>query len=321
MFGQIDNNLMAWFLWGMDPKKRGKYQAKFKNDKIFVNFLQLLTNSAVNLFEWEGLPDMTSERFIEEAFLYSGNCALIKDPELGFLTLPFTQSSKINLYGEPNAININGKNGYSKEVICSTSLTDTDIAREIKVEAIPGYDNYQKYPYFQYILDYAERITQVFRSLDVAVKKLKNPYIIVANKQDELAYKQYINSLEMNEDAIMVAKGVDTDNPLSTTDIHIDTQVVDSLWNQYQRYYSDIMQILGINSNPLVDKVSGVSQAEVDSNNSTTNLNLEMRLKERNEWAEKCNEIFGTNISVKVRGAVSYDEDVQDNEEEEEGEE
>ena len=301
MFGQIDQNLMAWFLWGMDPKKRSKYQARLSNDRVFVNQLQLLTNLALNTFEWTGLPDGTSGKFIEEAMLYSGNCALAMDEDLGFITLPFTNSDKVNIYGEPVQIKLSGKAGYSKYFVAATSLTDAETAKLTKVEAVPGYDNQQKYAYFMYILDYAGKISSVLRSLDVSVKKIKNPHIIIADKGDEQAYRKYINDLETNENAIMLSRSINTENALTTTDITIDTAVVDTLWQQYQRYFADIMQILGIENNPQVDKIAGVSDEEVNSNNMSTNEMLDIRLKERTIFANKCNEIFGTSISVKIR--------------------
>lgn len=295
MFG-YDSNLMAWWLWGGGKKNNSNFN-KYQTNRTFIDILNHIMNLAVNTFEWEGLPETADEKYIEKSLLFNGNIAMGKDKDLGLITLPFNASNNVNIYGDPTTITLNGLGGYNKEFIPYMRGSNDE---ELHVNAVRGYDNPNGYPAISRILDAAARLTEVKRTMDITVKKLKNPYLFIGDKSQTDSLKKMLRSVENNEEAILVGDRIDVSS-FRAEDIHIDTQVIEELWNQYMRLYNEVLDSLGINTNPNFDKNSGVSADEVQSNNQSVTSNLDIRLRSRERFCEDVNALFDLNMSVKIR--------------------
>ena len=82
---------------------------------------------------------------------------------------------------------------------------------------------------------------------------------------------------------------------------NVDTSVLESLWTHYNRLDSHFRTIMGINNNNNQDKKERLIVDEVNANNEATDIQLQLRLMQRQKFCKICNEYFGTNISVKIR--------------------
>lgn len=307
------NNLMAW--WMLNGIGMNKNYASYQNNMTFMNTFMKLFNFAINTFEWKGLPDTVNEKYFEYALLFNGQAAIADDKNLSYIGLPFSYGSDLNIYGDTNKIRLYGTNGYSQEFNSYIrGLNDENL----NINAVRCFDNRVGYPYITYIYNAAIRITQTLRSIDVAVKKLKNPYIFAGDKSNEADYKKLFESLENNDEAILLQKGLEK-NDLNINDVHIDVQVVVELWNQYERLVNNIQETLGVTNNPNFDKKSGVNSDEINSNNQSTSINLDIRLKTREEFCEDLKDCFGLDVSVGIRHQnmiEAYDLVDNDNEQE-----
>lgn len=294
-----------WTFMMMNPnfKKINKY----RNDRSFMNIYSRLVNLSLNSFEWINLPESVNEKYLEGAYLFNGGVALGMDKELGYVGLPFSNTDKLNIYGESPNILLYGNNGYNKKYVSYIRGADNTLANAVK-----GYDNPMGYPYIMYIIEASENISNVLRSGQVAVNKLKNPYILIGNKEDIPNIREVMKKLANNEDAIITADTVnkEPDTILNVKDTSINTAIIDALWQQYQRYSNDIQEILGINSNDNIDKKERLLVDEVNSNNESTAISLDLRLKSRKEFCRDVNDLFGLNIDVRPRQTTSMPDDM-----------
>ena len=64
---------------------------------------------------------------------------------------------------------------------------------------------------------------------------------------------------------------------------------------------NSIRTMLGINNNSTSGKRERLIVDEINVNNDYTDINIDMRLHERQLFCERVNELFGLNISVKKR--------------------
>ena len=288
---------------------------KMKNNRTYMNIRSLLCNRAINEFQWNGLPDSVDERVLEWAMLLRGSCALINDAEYGFLALPFSSTDMVNIYGKPVKIKAYGANGYNKDFIPYIKGSDNGMAN-----SVVGYDNMIGFPYVSYISEAAERMTETMRSVDVATKKLKNPYFFIGDKSKQNEFKQFMKDLEDNHDAIMLTDNMTLAEVLKVENINFDVSILNALWEQYQRYENNIKENLGVNSNENIDKDERLLVDEVNSNNAVTDMNLDLRLRMRQVFCEDINDMFGLNVSVKVRHKEltrAFEEEYGEEEEEE----
>lgn len=297
MWGMGNNSMLMYFLINSPFMRKGKYN-EMQNNRTFLNTLEQLINFAINTFEWEGLPETVNESYFEYSLLFNGAAAIANDEQYGYIGLPYSNDSSINIYSDPASITLTGANGYNKKFVpFIRGFEDENITNT----AVRCFDNRVQYPYIQYIIDAAYRITQTLRSMDVSVKKLKNPYIFIGDKTIEPDYKAYLNALEKNDDAILVTSQIDTASALTSVETGQTVDIVNALWEQYTRLLNNIQETLGVNNNPDSDKKERLLVDEVNSNNQGTNINLDIRLKTREEFCKDINQNFGLNVSVKLR--------------------
>ena len=65
--------------------------AEYENNRQWQDVFNRLVSIAVNIFEWEGLPDTCDPYFMEILALWRGNFCILKDDEIGgYLSLPCT---------------------------------------------------------------------------------------------------------------------------------------------------------------------------------------------------------------------------------------
>lgn len=298
MYNSINDYGMNYPLsyWMYSGKTKQKQVNKFKNDRSYLNAYNTLFNLCINMFEWEGLPDTIDERFMEGTLITNGRVAIAKDEELGFIALPFTNQDLVTIYGYSPRINLYGRNGYNKEFDAYVISADNSIAN-----AVRGYDNPSGYPYVNIINEAAERISETSRSIDVGTTKLKNPYIIMANANRKHEVEQYMKALKENHDAILLAESLAMEDAIKVEKVQFDVAALDALWEQKRRYSSEAREALGIENNENIDKSERLLVDEVNANNTVTQMNLDVRLRSRQEFCEIVNEQFGLNISVKIR--------------------
>ena len=277
-------------------KNKGKNINKYKNNRSFMNAYATLYNLCVNMFQWEGLPDTIDERFVERTLIESGRISIAKDDELGFIALPFSETDKFNIYGESPIIKLYGRNGYSKDFDAYVPCTDNSIAKAVK-----GYDNRLGYPYSNIIVETAERLAETSRSIDVATKKLKNPYFFVGDKAHAKEYQDFMKQLTDNHEAIMLTDNLSIENTLKVEQTSFDVAILNALWEQKRRYSNEAREALGIENNENIDKNERLLVDEVNANNTATDMNLDVRLRARQEFCDIVNKHFGLNISVKIR--------------------
>lgn len=284
--------------------------AKKLNDYQFLNTFVNYLNIALDMFEWENLPDTCDARFLELALINKGMAGFFQDPDMGVLSLPCTGVNNLNVYGYYDRLVGYGLNGYNKEMKAYIPHADN-----VGAKAFPIWDNEMRYPFLLYIAQMSERITSAMRSIDVASKKLKNPYIVSCEQSQASSIRQIFKSVDDNEQLIVVTKSLNPDSfqILPTNQDHDNLEV---LWNHYRNLDNEIRTTLGITNNPAPNKKERLLTNEIDSNNEITMIQADMRLKCRLEFCEQYNDFNGTNISVKLKNNVDESE-VDDSELEE----
>lgn len=297
------------------PIEMPKAKAKYKNMLEFQGMYRKLVNMALNIFKWNNLPETCNEWVLEYSLLMYGKACIMKDDIRGLLSLPCQESNMFSIYGYTSDIIAYGFNGYTKQVPCYMPNS----GNEDTAQAVMLYDNPSRYPYSRYIIEYAQRLADCVRSIDVAVKKLKNPYWIVCTNTQVPTVKKSLSDIDNNENAIITASNLSPDDfkilPTSTN-----PNILNGLWDNYNNYYDVVKELLGINNNEQSDKKERLITDEVNSNNYVTDLFLQFRLKQRQDFCENVNKIFGTNISVELSSTFQAFEETLTSEDDEDDE-
>lgn len=261
-------------------------QTKVLNQNTFVDYYNRLTNLALSIFEWQGLPDSVSVRYMETALFGSGRCLFFKDPMLGYLALRGGPDGPLNVYGDPITVRANGFNGYNKQLQPG--------------EYVMIRNNLQTIPTETTIRLFAQRLTQAERSIDVNVSAQRTPVLILCEDKQRLTLKNVYQQYVGNEPVIFADKSLAPENfRVLKTDA---PYVADKLQLYKTDLWNDCMTFLGIN-NANTDKRERLIVPEVEANDQLVTTSAQVMLLTRQDACKEINKLFGLNISVRMRSA------------------
>lgn len=302
------------FYWGslplnlsnLSPKKLAKYQ----NNLEFQNNFQNLYTTALNIFKWNNLPDTCDERMIERSLLLSGR-VIFAEVDGGILSLAGAGCSALNIYGYPVRGWGWGFNGFNREF----DLYVKGSGNEKTARAVLGYDNATQYPFINYIINAADRLTNAVRTMDVIVQNLKQPIIVSCDEQSVNSVREVLNNRDSNGVAIISNGKLPVDN-FKVWDTKANPQILAEMRNHYEWLDTRNREILGIKSNTQPDKRERLLVDEVNANDQSTEISVDKRLTWREKLCEDINTVFNLNVSVELRnppaGPTDYNPDTNE---------
>ena len=285
------SNMFPWFDYNTLSKKK---VALYENDIEFQNMFYNLLNILMYSFSIEGLPDSCNERFFNLNLIFNGYAALIKDPDLGYLSLgvrPTVNSSQLNIYGEFPDVMAFGWNGFNKQYTNYMYGTDNTDA-----EAVICRDNDMMYPMINIVWIYAKRLTDTMRTLDITARKLKTPYFITCDEAQKSSIKKILDDIDFNQDSIIANRST-MPNEFNVLQTGVQPESVRVLWEHYSNLESEIRTFLGINSAANLDKKERLVVDEAQANDILTDINIQYRLKSYQQFCDTVNNLWGLNIS------------------------
>ena len=256
------------------------------NDLTYIDYFDRLKLLSMSMFEWSGLPDSISKRFLEKTLFQQGKAVFCDASKrgLGLLCLPGTVSGQLNVYGEPINMMVHGVNFAENYTLDECVL--------IK-------NNYLLKPTIYTIQLYAQRLYEVERSIDTNIKGQKFPRLIKGSERQQLTLKNIYNQYDGNAPVIYIDTSLNKD---AFTVLNTETPYVADKLLQYKHdLWNECLSFLGIN-NANTDKKERLITDEVESNNQQIQLSADIMLMCRKEAALEINEMFGLNVSVEIRG-------------------
>ena len=258
------------------------------NRETFLDYFYRLEEIAINMFNWNGLPDSVDERFLELTLCEQGSAIYFKDEDLGQLCLQVMYGPKLNLYRIPIERRAYAWNGYQKE------LTNKD--------SVFIWNNYLHNATAPTLLMFAARLTELERTIDVNVKAQKTPVAIVTDDKQRLTVENVYFQFDGNKPIIIGNKNFDP-NTISV----INTQapyVAGDLQILKRQIWNEALTFLGI-VNSADDKKERKVSTEVFYSQGAVVAQRIVQLKSRQKAAEEINKMFGTNITVELNEEIA----------------
>ena len=277
------------------------------NKRTYQQYFDRLVDIAISSFKWENLPEGIDPRFLEITLFYNGQIAFFKDDEMGvMLALPFSNNGLMDVYNNPVSFRAYANNGYQKE------LTNQD--------AVICYNNMMRKNSVFDTEQYAYRLYQLERTLDVNINAQKTPVLVRCSENQRLVLKNLYMKYDGNQPFIFGDKDLDlkslqvlkTDAPYLVDKLQ---QAKNALWNEALTYF-------GV-ANVTSEKKERLITDEVSRGMGGVFAARHSRLKARQKAAEAVNAMFGTNIQVDfndvITDATEPSEGIQESEVEDNG--
>lgn len=279
----------------IQPSSPHEFDATWKYS-IYGRILMELTMSR---YRWNNLPDTVEERYIERVLIESGLGAFVQPPNIG-VTM-FLRASNVNItnsYGNPTELHLMGDNAIIQFKAKAS-------------ECAPCWSNWTRTPDVDIIAYYASRLQEFDRTIDINHKALRMPFIVSVDQDTRNAaieaFKAVLNGSPalINYDSGM---GDTIAQKISVFNTGAKGEDVLQVQEARTRIWNECMTMLGVKSANTQKKERLITD-EVNSVEEQLEVIRSSGLKSRQQAAERCNELFGTNISVQFAGERSGPDD------------
>lgn len=287
-------------LYGMPCARPPEWwQADLRNYDTLAFWRDLLVQTAITSFHWDGLPDGIDGRFIEMTLLFQGMGGFFEKIPGQIAFSAGAVVGKPDMYLNPEVVqfvSVNGTGTWERRVQPRTAVQDDGSITFHDAEATWAYDNMLRVPLSWHIIGYAERLARFDRVIDINTAAQSTPWVGEANEEARQDLINAIKQLTGFEPTIATGPGF-----LSDTNIHVfNTQapyVVDKLQDARKQELSVVYTLLGVD-NVTTEKRERLVTNETQGNNEQVMLLRQSRMDNRQKLAEQTNELFGTEITV-----------------------
>lgn len=268
----------------MSRKRKGSARSNeswWMNTATYTDYVERLTEIALNVFEYKNLPDTVDARYLEMELFYKGYCVYFRDKFIGDIALSCTIGGELDIYRIPINRVAFSPNGYRAELT--------------KQDSVLIFNNRLHTPTFPTIELFARRLTEIERAMDVNIRGQKFPVMIMSNEVQRLTMQNLMMQYDGNAPFIFTDDQLDVKNIVS-----LNTQspyVSGDLESLKHNIWNEAMSYLGVeNSNQ--DKRERMVASEVSGNVGTVEAARWTKLNARRDAFNEINRMFGNNVEV-----------------------
>lgn len=256
-----------------------------RQDIIERMYVRVLTELCANRFQWTGLPDSVSTRFLELELVYRGLVLIHYDPEYDRLfALRGSALGRPNMQDDPTRFTVVGA-GYPSRMLGAD-------------ECVPIWANYLRMPDYDIISIYASRLAMIDRSIEINSMNSRRSKIIAVNNNSRLSAANINARIDAGDPAIMVDEGFSFEDVFSTIDLGADPDAIEKLHMVRVRMWSECIGLLGLD-NINSDKRERMITAEAEANAEELDTMKAVNLHSRRLAARMISKRYDIDVSVR----------------------
>ena len=308
---------LSYYLNSGDTSKQRKKLAKFKNNVNFINVYNRLFADAMERYTLKGLPETCSERVALRSLITRASVVFFENNDSLF-SLPGAPSGTLNIYGEPNNAYVFAINGMlNKDISLYIHGSDKDaflnktndgvIIKEGK--GVIVWENKTRYPFMNYIINFAENISDSYRTIEVARNNLKNPFVVTAEESVVPTVNRFFEERDQNNQYV-ISSGVFPVDKINILPIATQGSTLSDCIELVDWYENKYRELCGLDSNSQIDKKGeNLISDEIHMNDEYEAICVDKCIDTVNEGLDDVNKIFGTHI--KCERKVKQNDDIQ----------
>ena len=274
---------------------KNKSSSKNIGQTGWLEIYSILKELFITSFDWKNLPLTVNPRFLELSLFDYGKIVFFKDDILGHLALKATQEGQLDVYYEPLNIRAYGGGGYQA-------------VRKNNRDCVVIYNNFVRDTPHNRVMDYAKRIWNIEKTIDINVQAQKTPFLIKTSKKQELTVKNLYKQYDEFEPVVFV----DEDMDLSKVNVVLTPApfVARDLMDLKKQIWNEALSYIGIENNS-AEKNERLTENEVMVSNGLAIASRNSKLQARKNAVEKINAMFGVSIIVETNNPSLLEVDVE----------
>ena len=285
-------------------RKNGFLQiSNLKTTEMYKRQFVSLAENVFNIKNLEKYAPFMDYSYVNHELVYKGCIAFFMDEYLGLLALPYVNLGKLDLYGRPIDIQVIGRNGYTRKLK--------------QGEYVLMWDNRSKQALIYDILQYAERVSLIQRTIDINISQQRTNRIWKTKTENKKTIEDLINGISANDEAILTYDNLNIDE---TTGILSPAPfVADKLSEQKDKIWNEFLRLIGIANSSFQKKERNIRD-EVFISQAGTIASRFTRFNSRVDAIDKINKLWNLDLEVEYYDGLPTTLNV-DSEEEDYGEE
>lgn len=268
-------------------------ESLYGNNDSWYYYATRLTELAISMFEWDGLPDTVDERYLELILFRNGSAVFFEDEALGYLALQCANNGFFDLYGIPRKRRAYAINGYQKQL---------DEKNSVLI-----YNNRIHTNGIEPVEYYARRLWDLDRTIDVNCRAQKTPVLIQCDENKRLSLENAYMQYDGNKPVIFADKDLNFDQSVKVMKTDA-PYVADKLYTYKTQLWNEALTALGI-SNVSFQKKERMLNDEVMRSMGGVIASRYSRLTMRRKACEEINKMFGLKIEVDFRADFREQDD------------
>ena len=280
-----------------DGQRAQNAETFLTNQDTATMFMWRLMNLAISVFKWDNLPEGVDSRMLEFWLLRDGFVGFFYDEMLksdeksrapeGYAVLPLLLKGEWDMYEYPKSRCAYAVNGFQYD--CNED------------NSVIIFNNYLRVPMWMTLWQYAYRLSEVQRTIDINCKQQRTARVIRCDKKERLTYLNAAKEVDEGRNWVHGNKNLDMDNfqvfDITTPFVANEMQVYKhQLWNEALTY-------LGI-ENVNTDKKERLISDEVINNMGDVEAERFTRLNARKQACDEINNLFGLDVDVDFRSGT-----------------
>lgn len=263
-------------------RKNGYLQIRnIKTTEMYKRQFVSLAENVFNIKNLEKYAPFMDYSYVNKELVYKGCIAFFMDEYLGLLALPYVNLGKLDLYGRPIDIQVIGRNGYTRKLK--------------QGEYVLMWDNRSKQALIYDILQYAERVSLIQRTIDINISQQKTNRIWKTKTENKKTIEDLINGISANDEAILTYDNLNIDE---TTGILAPAPfVADKLSEQKDKIWNEFLRLIGIANSSFQKKERNIRD-EVFISQAGTIASRFTRFNSRVDAINKINKLWNLDLEV-----------------------
>lgn len=202
----------------------------YKTTNMYKRQYVALAENVYNIVNLNEVAPFMDYSYVNKQLVYQGSIAFFMDEYLGLLALPYNNVGRLDVYGRPITIQVYGRNGYVRKLD--------------KGEYVIMYDNRSKQALITDILQYAERISLIQRTMDINITQQRTPRIWKTKTENKKTIQDLMDGVSANDEAILTYDNLEIDD----TNIVLSPApfVADKLSEQKDKLWNEFLRLIGI---------------------------------------------------------------------------
>lgn len=277
-----------------------------KKTDIKANVIAMFGMICNKLFKWEFGNEKAAEEIdgyiIEQLLFENGRCLFFEEGGHYFVTL-IAERGQIDNVGrlvKARPITLDGT-FFKERIIRNIVKQNKDGSISIETpNAVIIKNNLYDFATLDLLTPFIDTLNYTWQTLQINLSNSRVKRVISAIDPNQAnVIKKEINNLIDGVDSIAVITDKNAVDGLKSIDAVSTNADIKDIREVYDWLYNWLLNFLGISNMAQIDKQSGMTPEEINSNKTQTSLFLDAMLDFRQQAADKINKITDAQISVK----------------------